>query len=980
MRWRALILAMTVVVASATGAFAQGNPTGAIRGEVHDPDGLPLPGVTVTAVSPALQGARTAVSSPNGDFIIPFLPPGEYIVTFELQGFSPQKQTVGVAMAETQPMKIKLALATVTETVIVSGTASTEVLKTGTLAETYKAEDLELLPVGRTLRDAVLLAPNVNDNGPQQSDGSRNIVMSGALSYENLFLIDGVDVNENLRGQALLLFVEDAIQETKVSSGSISAEYGRFQGGVVNMITKSGGNDLSGSFRTTFTNDAWRSLTPYPGDQKISSVAPTFEGTLGGPVLRDKVWFFGAGRHNDLSRNRTMDYTSRNYIVQTTDNRYEAKGTYALTQRHNVKASYTKRGLKTNNNSFGTIMDPASLYNNGTDFGLKVFNYTGVLSNELFVEGQYSNKTMVTTGTGSTFSDLVKGTPIWDRSRGQARFNSPTFCNVCGGGWLEHRDNWDAFGKVNYFLSTGKAGSHSLVAGVDRFREQRKNNNWQSGSTYRIQATSAVIDASGNVFPIFNSNNSTYIEYQPLVADSLGNNIRTYSGFVNDAWHYNSRLSFNLGFRYDRNGSKDQTGLPVVKDAKWSPRLGMSWDFKADGKWIANAGYARYVMGMSTAIVDAGSAGGRTATYSYFYQGPAINNTSSGPYLTAAQALPALFDWFFANGGLNRATRTAPSIPGFTTKVGDHLQASNSNEYTIGLAHEMRRGTWRLDYLYRKYADMYGDLRDLTTGQVSDPTGRRFDLTVVKNTPDARRDYKGAIANATYRFTSVQVGGNYTLSWAHGNVDGENSGSGPIRASLNDFPEYRQQRWNTPYGYVLNDQRHKLRTWLSYEVPAARNLGRLTFGVVQRFDSALPYDASQVIDTRPYVVNPGYVTPPSSMTYFFSERYGLRFDNIWTTDLSINWAKRIPKLAKTEAFFRGVVTNLFNDSGQVGGDSSVFTAASPGTATGLQPFNPFTTTPVEGVNYLKGNAFGQPSGTGDYQAPRTFNFSVGIRF
>jgi hypothetical protein len=978
MRWRAFILA-ALTLASATAAWAQGNPTGAIRGTVDDPSSLPLPGVTVTAVSPALQGARKAVSSPNGDFIIPFLPPGEYTVTFELQGFSPQTETIGVAMAETQPMKITMSLATVSETVTVAGTASTEVLKTGTLATTYKANELERLPVGRTLTDAVLLAPNVNNNGPQQSDGSRNIVVSGALSYENLFLIDGVDVNENLRGQALLLFIEDAIQETKVSSGSISAEYGRFQGGVVNMITKSGGNELSGSFRTTLTNDAWRSLTPYPGDQKINSVAPTYEATLGGPVLKDKLWFFGAGRYNNLNRNRTTDYSSRNYTLGTTDERYEGKVTYALAQRHNVKGSYTKRALKTNNNSFGTIMDLASLYNNGTDFGLKVFNYTGVLTNNLFVEGQYSNKTMVTKDTGSTFSDLVKGTPIWDRSRNQARFNSPTFCNVCGGGWLEHRDNWDGFAKINYFLSTSKAGSHNLVGGFDRFREQRKNNNWQSGSTYRIQATGSIIDGSGNLFPILNSNNSTYIEYLPLVADSLGNNIRTSSGFVNDAWHYNSRLSFNLGFRYDENHSTDQTGLPVVKDAKWSPRLATSLDLKGDGKWIANAGYARYVMGMSTAIVDAGSAGGRTATYSYFYLGPAIN-TGSGPYLPASQALPVLFDWFFANGGLNRTTRTAPSIPGFTARVGDHLRASNSNEYTIGLAHGMNRGTWRIDYVYRKYADMYGDFRDLTTGKVADPTGRLFDLTVVKNTPDARRDYKGVTGNLTYRFTSLQVGGNYTLAWARGNVDGEDSGSGPIRAALNDFPEYRQQSWNSPYGYVLNDQRHKLRTWLSYAVPAAPNLGQLTLGVVQRFDSGLPYQAAQVIDTRAYVPNPGYVTPPTSVTYYFSKRNGLRFDNIWATDFSINWMKRISKLETSEVFFRGVVTNLFDNTGQVGGDSNVFTAASPGTATGLEPFNPFTTKPVEGVNYVKSNTFGKPSGVGDYQASRTFNFSIGIRF
>src|SRR4029453_7834516 len=106
-----------LILASTTAAWAQGNPTGAIRGTVDDPDGLPLPGVNVTAASPVLQGTRTAVTSPNGDFIIPFLPPGEYTVTFELQGFSSQKQSVGVAMAETQPMSIKLALAPAARTV-----------------------------------------------------------------------------------------------------------------------------------------------------------------------------------------------------------------------------------------------------------------------------------------------------------------------------------------------------------------------------------------------------------------------------------------------------------------------------------------------------------------------------------------------------------------------------------------------------------------------------------------------------------------------------------------------------------------------------------------------------------------------------------------------------------------------------------------------------------------------------------------------
>ena len=979
-RLSAATLFVAAVLFTAANVFAQGNPTGTLRGQVHDATGLVLPGVTVTATSPALQGPRTATTSVNGDFIIPFLPPGEYLVVFELVSFREARQTVGVAMAETQPLKITMQLATLSESVIVTGTASTEVLKTGSVAETYKAETLDKLPIGRTLVDAVTLAPGVVPNGPQQSDGSRNIVISGALSYENLFLVNGVTVNENLRGQALLLYIEDAVQETKISTGSVSAEYGRFQGGVVNMVTKSGGDMFSGSFRTSFTNDAWRALTPFPGDQVVASVTPTYEATGGGPLQRRKLWFFGAWRYNDQQRNRTLDFTSVNYTRGENDKRAEGKVTWALNSSNNFKASYTNRSIKTTNNNFGTVMDTASLYNNGQEFTLAVINYTSVLKNNLFLEGQYSKKVGLTLDTGSQFTDIAKGTPIWDRSRGQARFNAPTFCAVCGSGWRENRDNWDWFFKMNYFLSTANAGSHDLVTGVDNYKETRQNNNWQSGSQYRVQATSAIID-NGKIYPVFNSNNSTYIENLPLVAESVGNDIRTYSAFVNDAWRYNRHLSFNLGFRYDQNRSKDQTGLPVVSDSKWSPRLGGSWDLKGDGKWVVNAAYARYVAAVSTALVDAGSAGGRTATYSYFYQGPAIN-TGTGPYLTAEQALPQIFAWFNANGGTTRATRTAPSIPGVTTRVDGGTVAPNSNAYTIGLASDFAagRGTWRVDYEYRDFADIYGDFRDTTTGRVTDPTGRVYDLVVVKNTPDAVRNYKGLNANLSYRKGAVQAGGNYTLSWAHGNVAGEDAGSGPIRASLNDFPEYRNPSWNTPVGFVLNDQRHKVRGWLSYLLPVAKSIGDVNVGVVQRYDSALPYDANGSVDPRSYVTNPGYITPPSTVTYYFSERFGLRWDNVWTTDLSGNWSKKLPSLRKTEVFLRAVVSNLFNNSGVVGGDSTALTAASPGTATGLQAFNPFTTKPVEGVNWVKSNAFGQPSGVGDYQPARTFSFSAGVRF
>jgi outer membrane receptor protein involved in Fe transport len=975
-----LVLWTLAVILTATTAWAQGNPTGAVSGQVLDPDGLAMPGVLVTATSPVLQGARTATTSGNGDYIIPFLPPGDYVVTFELQGFQTVKQTVRIEIGATVPLPVKLALAGLAETVTVSG-AATEITQTATVASTYRSDMIERLPMGRTLTAYALLAPGVNDNGP-----NGNLMVSGALSYENLNLINGVVVNENLRGQARNLFIEDAIQETKVSSGSISAEYGRFQGGVVNMITKSGGNAFSGSFRTSFTNDSWKALTPYPGDENIDNVVPTYEFTAGGPVFVNKLWFFGAGRLENADVNVTTPYTAFNYVRSTDEKRYEGKLTWAINQKNTAKVSYIKNRLDTINNHYTSataVLDQRSLYNNANDEQLLSLNYTNVLRNDLFLEGQYSNRQLSFIGTGSQFTDLVKGTPIWDRSRSSARFNSPTFCAVCGSG-IEQRDNWNAFLKASYFLSTAKAGSHNFVGGFDVYKEMRKNDNYQSGSTFRVQATRTIIDGQ-NVYPVFQTGTTSFVDFLPLVSETKGNDIRTYSFFVNDSWRFNPRLTFNVGARYDRNHSKDQGGALVVEDSNWSPRLGATWDILGNGVWKANAGFARYVMGVSTAIVDAGSVGGRTATYSYFYRGPSIN-TGTGPYLTADDALPILFNWFFeANGSQsgypkNLTTRNPPTVPGVTTAVGAGLKAPSSDEVTVGLARELgQKGVVRVDYVYRDYGDFYGDFRDTSTGTVYEPvSGRTFDLLVVRNTNDVMRNYKGLSFQVSHRpWADLQLGGNYTLSWARGSVEGETATDGPVRASANDMPEYREARWNYPVGYTNGDQRHKVRAWATYTLPFAPAYGRFDLGLLQRFDSGTNYDWSAAIDTRPYVTNPGYITPVSSPTYYFSGRGEFKRDGIWRTDLSLGWERGLPGAPKARMFFRGVVNNLFNLHGIDGFNTTVQTASSN---TALLPFNPFTQTPVKGVNWDFGPEYGKVTGPGSYQTTREFNFSVGIRF
>lgn len=336
------VLAAAFVMLPGALAQAQTTPTGTITGHVQDAQGGVLPGATVTVSSPSLQGTRSAVTSTNGDYILPFLPAGEYTVKFALSGFAPKAMSLRVQLAETVPLNAKLAVAGLTEDVLVTAEVRADFTQSTTAAASYKADQIERLPVGRDIRGAVLLAPGTTSTGP-----SGNITFSGAASYEGLFLLNGVVLNETLRNQERLLFIEDAIEETKTSTAAISAEYGRFSGGVANVLTKSGGNAFSGSMRVTFDNDKWRALTPFEkglsSDPRRNVTVPTYEATLGGPILKDKLWFFGAGRLADNKTSQTSLFTNIVYDNAVNDKRYEGKLTYAISSKHTLKAAYTKK-------------------------------------------------------------------------------------------------------------------------------------------------------------------------------------------------------------------------------------------------------------------------------------------------------------------------------------------------------------------------------------------------------------------------------------------------------------------------------------------------------------------------------------------------------------------------------------------------------------------------------------------------------------
>jgi len=992
-----VFLVLVCLTLSAAMAGAQ-VPTGTISGRVTDSSGGVLPGVTVTATSPNLQGPRVIVTSAFGDYTMPLLPPGSYTVTFELSGFQTATQQVDVASTESVPLDIQLGVGGIETRVTVVGEARS-FLQTVQSGTNVRQSLMSTLPSSRTLTAALGMAPNVKPTGPGgTSGGDGAFTVAGAMSFDSVFMLNGVAITENLRGQPVSLFIEDAIQETTVSTSGISAEYGRFGGGLVNAITKSGGNEFSGSYRLGMNNDNWRAVTPF-NEPKLDKVVPTHEYTIGGPVIRNTLWFFNAGRFQKQEQSQQTVVTNIAYIRPNDEKRYEGKLTYTVRPGQVVKGSFTKIQQQITNNGFQNIMDTRSLYNQGQPQDLLSLNYNGVISTKLFIEGQYSQRHLSFETSGAGATDLINGTLLIDLSRGNAfRYWSPTFC-VCN---VEKRDNSEVLGKATYFLSTSRSGTHTLVFGYDRYNDQRLADNHQSGSDYRIRGTSTVIRGE-TIYPVFLNNNTTFIQHDPITVASQGSDLRTHALFVNDSWRLNDGISLNLGLRWDKNQGNDAAGNLVSDSSKLSHRVGIAWDPRGDGKWTISASSGLYVSSLNNAIAETSPAG-TSSTYSWFYQGPSINADPNGALVTPDVAIRQVFDWYNANGGANRPFAEPPSVQGVNTRIGESLTSPNSIEYAAGVSRLLgERGSVRVDWVFRDFNDFYITRTDLTTGKTTDALGRVYDVSLIENSNDLERRYQAGSLQANYRFGGgVEVGGNYTLSRTWGNFDGENPASGPLTGQLFSYPEYREARWNQAEGNLGTDQRHRARIWGTYHVPMSSTAGSLDIGVVHGAASGTPYTFGGAaatspgtgigqINSSPYVTNPGYATPVTRVEYYFFERDAYRTEAQFRTDLSVNYQYRLPGGA--DVFFHGEVLNIFNQfqlcgcGGTVfnnGGGSDIRTinnaVLTSVNSAALQAFNPFTTTPVQGVHWNLSPTFGTPASRFAFTSPRTFRFNFGVRF
>jgi len=950
-------------------AFAQ-SPDGVLSGRVSH-DEAPLEGVEVSVSSPALQGSREAVTTASGDYVFHFLPAGTYEVCFAHQGYATLTTSLKVSAAQSHTVDAVMTPATMAGEITV--TSARETISQGvTTATTFEQEVIDALPVGRDTVSATLLAPGTTDHGRFSQPS-----VSGSPFNETLYLVNGVDSRETVRGSALDLYIEDAVLETTVASSGISAEYGRFSGGVVSVVTRSGGNDLSGSLRLNLVNDSWTARTPLTVDRE-DEINQIWEGTLGGALLRDRLWYFLAGRDFSISR-QGQTFFGEAYPTHHDQTRSETKLTFSPHPHHRLTFSWLDVDDEQQNVAEYTPADRQSLSPTISEpLGLLSLSYAGVLNERLFVEALFSNRDAeLLRGSVTARGDQINGTPIrhylldvWG--------NDAKFCALCGPTETEQSS---AMLKFSYLADTEHGGTHDLVAGYQYFSDRRKHDNYYSTSDFYIySASTPTVDADGqytpNIFP-----GTNFIVWCPVPLPSSGNEIDTQSVFVNDTWRLSNRVTLNLGLRYDQTEGSDATG-ELADHYRLSPRLGLTWDILGTAEWVLNVSAARYAAYLNQSLSTFWNAGS-SWLLAYQYLGPDTTG------LPANEALEVVFDWFDGEGGVDDLDLVVIQS-GLRDATGfEDLKTPYADELTIGLTRRLGdRGLLRADYVHREHGDFFA-VRTPGTEVNADltPVGVEgslpADLWVVSNeNAFLSREYDGLHTQLQYRLTDeLGLGATYTWSHTRGTfageaIDGQMYPYPDVGFAYQlMYPEYVDPSWIAARGDLPQDQRHKLRLWLLWDA-FSRDRHSLSVSLLQGFTSGSPYGAITVVpydqDTLAFIGDHGYALPPTRFDYWFEPSGTYRTDDVSSTDLALNYSFQATLAGvELELFLRPEITNLFNETATVREDATINVLAT---------FNPFTEEPVEGVHWAKAPTFGQPLTPDDYQLPRTFRVSLGIRF
>jgi hypothetical protein len=805
---RTRFLAVLAALSIALPLFSQ--TTGSIAGSVRDGEGRALGLVAVTARSPSLQGERRATTDSAGRFRMPGLPPGDYEVLTTLTGFQTVRQP-GVILPIDREITLEFRLLpSFSEELTVLGAPpliDVTSAATGTIVE---RETFEKLPIARTYLDLAFLAPGVVDTFDRTQPS-----IAGASFTENRFIVDGLDTTDPGFGMLASTLPPEFLEVVEIKTGGYGIEYGGALGGVLNVLTRSGSNDLHGSLFGYYKDDGFGSDPPESlrNGRFLGSKTYDYGATLGGSILRDRLWYFlGANPVSERS-----DWITSQRLTVTNESKglsYVGKLSWQLQPSHRLVASaFGDPNERTSTNLIAVGLLRSTFDFEGRHF---VLAYDAIPGRDLTMElsaGRYEQKTrLLPAAEQPWYTDITGGRFARAQNCGDPDLvaNRMSFAPGCLGGTFVY-DNLDGLRDELRLSATwqGRTGrvSHEVKAGATRRRvEFDFNVRYPApvpGPFYDSAGT--LVDAGGltgqhwRLFPGF----AQLEEDEP---DGHGEN-EEMAVFLQDQVTL-GRWTLQLGVRaesFDSTGRKtDQDSAARLKFGlkdMIGPRVGLVWDPVGKGRSKLFAHYARYYESVPLWINTIAFGNESHNFYSFRYP-------ENGALPSAENPGVLISSFSFGNGDFS---------------VASDLQAQHTDEYLLGFEYQIAQDvSVGLTGFYRGVGDVLEDfsIDDYATGIVGNPGGTitRHPVTGVPLEepvifPEPVREYRALQLTFQRRLRgNWQLAGSYVYSKSEGNYLGQGMLSPNFTPDF-DLPELA----DNASGPLPNDHTHQAKLYGSYQ-------------------------------------------------------------------------------------------------------------------------------------------------------------------
>jgi outer membrane receptor protein involved in Fe transport len=779
--------------------------TGNIVGSLKDESGAVVPGATVAITSPALIGGPSVfTTNAKGQYRFLNLAPGLYTLEVSLSGFaSYREEALGVAVGGTVERNVVLKLAAVSESVVVSGESPLVDTRKSGVSTNYGSEFLENVPTRRfSVFDILKSAPGVAATNPTGTSDSVSVYGSG--TNENAFLLDGTNFTSPRFGGAWPWPDTDIMEEVEVVSIGASAEYGNIQGGVFNVVTKQGGNafrfDASYYFQTQDLTSQPVLLdcgcpegeTGYTRDRFRD-----FSAHAGGPILRDRLWFFGGYQ-------RQRDGDSQPGADPRFPRQYEAdrifwKITWQITPRLKLLHSYHEDFFKDPQPASASSPFETTVTHEGHSPASTFAQVTHVLSADTFWEARLSR-----------FRGPVDTVPNNGSLTRSLHFEVTT--GVASGGALlfgrSDQSRTSMQGKLSHYATDFLASDHDFKFGVQFVRGT-------DTGFYGYPGGAVYIDYGGQ--PLF-----AYLR-EPYSYGSEFNNLGV---FAEDVVRVGERLTLNLGLRFDHSraisqdidqldavgeptgGTVDGLGTLYTWDV-FSPRLGFNWKIAADGKTVVRANYSRFYQGVITSELGGFHPGVTPFATAFF-------NPSTGEYSDVVSVVD----------------------PRANLQIDPNTDPPQTDQFSIGLERELRSDlALSVNYVRKEGRDFTGwkDVGGVYgTDTAALPDGKTLTVFPLLNSPSERifrltnpenyfLQYDGVSLAVTKRWSHSWQGlVSYTWSEAEGLQTASGRGAGSAQnSSTPTFLSFGQDPndLTNATGNLPNDRTHMFRAQGWGEIP-----------------------------------------------------------------------------------------------------------------------------------------------------------------